>query len=171
MERRNRKTPAAAGVFAGGWPEEAALHGGDKIGKDAGFVVLKEFGHPGGHAGVHGSGAEGIDANAFTGLRKTVLGKAHQNANSNLHGIAAQRFEDELVDFRMIAGCEGGHFQHYAGVLIHTPEAVGAFHAPPGVIGGGIEAFLPEEVIAEFAGAPIDAEAGEWSIPGLVVAP
>jgi len=145
------------------------LHCRDEVGKDACRVVLQEFRHAGGHSGIHRGRAEGINANAFAGLRETVLGQAHQNANPDLHRIASQGLDDKLIYIGIIAGGEVRHFKHDARILIHDPKTVGAFHALPGVFRGSVDAFLPEEVIAQFPSAPINTKASEERIPGFIV--
>ncbi len=68
---RQIETPAAAGVFV--QQKESELHGCYKIGNDEGCIFLQQLGHAGCHAGIHLSGTEGIDADAFAGLREGVL--------------------------------------------------------------------------------------------------
>ena len=59
---------------------EAELHGCYEVGNDEGRILLQQLGHARCHAGIHLGGAEGIDADAFAGLRETVLRQGHENA-------------------------------------------------------------------------------------------
>ena len=83
---------------------ECELHGRDKVGNHDRGVFLEQLRHAGRHAGVHRCGAESIDANTFAGLGESVLGKSHQDANSNLHRVAAQGFEQFPIDCRRNCG-------------------------------------------------------------------
>jgi len=93
------------------------------------------------------------------------LSEAHQHTNPDLHGIAAQRLQQDLIDIIAVAGGEVGHFHHHPGVLEHNPETLGAFHSLPGVVGCGVKFILPEELFAEIARAPLGTKTGKKRIP------
>jgi len=147
----------------------ARLHGGDKGGQSRVGAALEELSHARGHPGVHGCGAEGVVANAVTGLADGALGDGAQGAEANLHGVGAQGLEQFRIDGVGMAGCEVGHLQHDGGVFVHGPEAAGSLNVRPGFVGSGAKAFLPEEVLAQLATAPAGLKPGNERFPGLLV--
>ena len=122
------------------------------------------------HAGVHGGCAEGIDADAFTGFRESVLSQGHQDANTNLHGVTAEGFKKKAIDGFRIFGCEIRHLEHDLRVLVHGPETLGTIHPLPSIFGSSVQTFFPKEMITELTGTPVRPQAGEKGIPCSFVA-
>ena len=133
-------------------------------------MVLKELCHACSHSGIHCGSAVGIDANAFTGVGKCVLGQRHEYTDANLHGVAVQSFNEEAIDAFAVLSRIVRHLEHDAGILVHDPQAAWAFHAEPSIFRRGAQALLPEELIAQLASAPLGAQASQQRFPGLCIA-
>ena len=85
------------------WPgflieQRFCLHCSDEVGKDDGGMFLKHLRGAGGHACIHGSCTERIDAYAFARFRESILSQGHQDAYTNLHSITAEGLKEEAID-------------------------------------------------------------------------
>src|SRR5581483_10008806 len=64
-----------------------------------------------------------------------------------------------------------GHLEHDPRVLIHGPQSVRALNALPGFFRRSVDAFLPEEVVTQFAGAPVRPKPDNERVPRLGIPP
>jgi len=94
MPERFKKSKAPNLREVRGFLRRLKLHCRNEVWKDDRGVLLKKDGHPGSHTAVDIGSAKGVDFDALGGLAQGVLGKGHQNAKANLHGVTAQRLQN-----------------------------------------------------------------------------
>ena len=91
-------------------------------------------------------------------MREGTLSECGEDANPNVHGVAVQSFDLQLVHGFAFSNGVVRHFDHDPADLRHNPVALGSKHALLNIIWAAVKPFFPEELVRQLADAPLRAE-------------